>query len=146
MDRLLIEEKIESLRRCVRRIEDKRVATVKEREDDWDTQDILSVNLTRAVQLCVDIAAHIIAETDEPSPNTMAEGFDRLHDIGLLPAELSNTLKGAVGFRNVAIHAYRSIDWSIVHSITHDRLDDFRQFARLIMAHLDRQSQPTDYD
>ena len=42
MDRLLIEEKIESLRRCVRRIEDKRVATVKEREDDWDTQDILS--------------------------------------------------------------------------------------------------------
>ena len=94
MDRLLIEEKIESLRRCVRRIEDKRVATVKEREDDWDTQDILSVNLTRAVQLCVDIAAHIIAETDEPSPNTMAEGFDRLHDIGLLPAELSNTLRG----------------------------------------------------
>lgn len=49
MDRELIEEKIESLRRCVRRIEAKRVATVDELESDLDTQDILSVNLTWAV-------------------------------------------------------------------------------------------------
>lgn len=137
MDRGLIEEKIESLRRCVRRIEDKRVATVDDLEADWDTQDILSVNLTRAVQLCVDIAAHLIAETNHPSPDTMAASFDRLHDMGLLPAELTSRLKGAVGFRNVAIHAYRDIDWQIVHAITHKRLGDFRQFARLVMAHLD---------
>jgi len=137
MDRELVEEKIESLRRCVRRIEEKRVETVEELEDDWDTQDILSVNLTRAVQLCVDIAAHLVAETDRPSPNTMAEAFDHLQAMEVLDASLAKRLKGAVGFRNVAIHAYRSIDWEIVHTITHDRLDDFRQFARSVLAFLD---------
>lgn len=133
MDRELIEEKIESLRRCVRRVEDKRVGSVEELERDLDRQDIITVNLTRAVQLCVDIAAHLISEDDGTPPDTMAEGFDRLHDMGVLPAELARRLKGAVGFRNVAVHAYCSIDWQIVHSITHDRLEDFRRFARAIL-------------
>lgn len=138
MDRELIEEKLESLRRCVRRVEEKRVSSVEELEKDWDTQDILSVNLTRAVQLSVDIGAHLVAASEQPSPDTMAEAFGRLRDMGLLPGDLADRLKGAVGFRNVAIHAYRSIDWAIVHTITHERLDDFREFARLVMARLDR--------
>jgi uncharacterized protein YutE (UPF0331/DUF86 family) len=136
MDRELIEEKIESLRRCVHRIEKKRVASAEELENDWDTQDILSVNLTRAVQLCVDIASHLISESEHRAPDTMAEAFDRLHDMGLLSADLTRHLQGAVGFRNIAIHAYRSIDWHIVHSITHERLDDFRRFARAVMTHV----------
>jgi len=141
MDRELIEEKIESLRRCVWRIEEKRVSTVEELENDWDTQDILSVNLTRAVQVCVDIAAHLVAETNRPSPDTMAGAFDQLREMGVLSAALADRLKGAVGFRNVAIHAYRSIDWTIVHTITHDRLDDFRQFARAVLDEIDTSSE-----
>lgn len=137
MDRALITDKLESLRRCVRRVEEKRVSTVEALRDDWDTQDILSVNLTRAVQICVDVAAHLVAETDRPSPDTMAEAFDHLHDMGVLAGDLADRLKGAVGFRNVAIHAYRDIDWRIVHTITHERLDDFRQFARYVLDALD---------
>ena len=95
------------------------------------------MNLTRTVQLNVDIGAHIVAESDRPSPDTMVEAFGRLHDMGLLPGDLANRLKGAVGFRNVAIHAYRSIDWAIVYTITHERLGDFRTFARLVVAHRD---------
>lgn len=139
MDRELILEKIESLRRCVRRVEDKRVASVEKLESDWDRQDIITVNLTRAVQLCVDIAAHLISEDDGAPPDTMAEGFDRLREMGVLPDALARRLKGAVGFRNVAVHAYRSIDWQIVHSITHERLDDFRQFARSVLEFLNEQ-------
>jgi uncharacterized protein YutE (UPF0331/DUF86 family) len=105
MDRELIEEKIESLRRCVRRVQDKRAETVEQLENDWDTQDILSVNLTRAVQLCVDIAAHLLSETDRPAPETMAEAFEHLQEMGVLDAPLAKRLQGAVGFRNVAIHA-----------------------------------------
>lgn len=55
----------------------------------------------------------------------MAEGFDRLYAMEVLSEGLTRRLKGAVGFRNVAVHAYRSIDWTIVHTIAHERLDDF---------------------
>ena len=139
MDAELILEKIESLRRCVQRAEDKRGDSVEDLERDWDRQDIITVNLTRAVQLCVDIAAHLISEDDGAPPDTMTEGFDRLHEMGVLSATLAQRLQGAVGFRNVAVHAYRSIDWQIVHSITHERLDDFRRFARAVLDFVEKQ-------
>lgn len=69
----------------------------------------------------------------------MTEGFDRLHEMGGLSEEVAGRPKGAVGFRNVAVHAYRSIDWQIVHSITHERLDDFQQFARSVPDVLDEE-------
>ena len=138
MDRTLIDEKLESLRRCVRRIESKRPDRAERLKSDWDLQDIIALNLTRAVQLCVDIAAHLIAESEQPPPDTMAESFDRLRDMEVITNDLARRLKGAVGFRNIAVHQYASVDWTIVHAIVHDHLDDFRQFAQAVVARLDR--------
>lgn len=56
MDKLILAEKLEALRRCVHRVEARRTAAVAALEVDVDAQDILSLNLTRAVQLCVDVA------------------------------------------------------------------------------------------
>ena len=58
MDRLILAEKLESLRRCVARIERWRVDSSETLAADVDAQDILALNLTRAVQLCVDMAVH----------------------------------------------------------------------------------------
>jgi len=66
MDREVIEQKLESLRRCVLRIQDKCPPSAEGLVDDVDLQDILSLNLSRAVQLCVDISAHIIARKSIP--------------------------------------------------------------------------------
>ncbi|EQD58013.1 protein containing DUF86 [mine drainage metagenome] len=100
-----------------------------------DAQDIVAVNLTRAVQLCVDIASHWIAASGLPAPQTMGEAFARLADAGVLDAGLAQRLRGAVGFRNVAVHSYRAIDWQIVHTIVQRHLDDFGAFALEAMRH-----------
>jgi hypothetical protein len=70
--RRVIFDKLESLRRCVQRVEDKRPDDPEVLLTDWDLQDILSLNLMRAVHLCVDVAAHVIASLDAPPPDTMA--------------------------------------------------------------------------
>ena len=49
MDQSLIEEKLEALQRCIRRIEEKRPSAAKILATDSDLQDIISLNLTRAV-------------------------------------------------------------------------------------------------
>jgi len=54
--------------------------------------------------------AHWIVGLDVPPPQTMGETFDRLSQAGVLDGELATRLKKAVGFRNVAVHDYRSID------------------------------------
>ena len=99
---------------------------------DRDAQDVLALNLTRAVQLCVDIGLHLLAEAGLPVPDTMAGTFDRLADAGLLDTELAARLRPAVGFRNLAVHRYDDIDWSIVHAVRTERLADFAEFARQV--------------
>jgi uncharacterized protein YutE (UPF0331/DUF86 family) len=132
MDGLILADKLDSLRRCLERIEARRAETPEELARDPDRQDIVSLNLARAVQLCVDMAVHVLASRGRAGPRTMGEAFDQLADERLVSAEVCRSMRAAMGFRNVAVHSYRSIDWRIVHSITHERLGDFRAFAAAI--------------
>ena len=108
MDRQVIEQKLESLRLCLKRVQQKTPQSVAELSGDADAQDVITLNLTRAVQLCVDIGAHLIAESDHPAPDTMGQTFDTLTRMGLIAPELALRMKKAVGFRNIAIHKLRS--------------------------------------
>lgn len=129
MDQAIIAEKLESLRRCVRRIEEKRPASVEELKASPDLQDIISLNLTRAVQVAVDIATHILSDSESPAPETMGQTFRQLAEAGIISQEVATRMIAAVGFRNVAVHSYRPINWDIVHTISHDQTEDFRSFA-----------------
>ena len=105
--------------------------------DEIDLQDILSINLERAVQLCVDVGAHLIADFEVPPPQTMGAVFDILVAEGLVSVETGIALRKAVGFRNLSVHAYDQVDWARVFTIVHERLDDFRYFAQAVVKHLD---------
>jgi len=136
MDREVIEQKLESLRRCIQRIESKCPADVQSLKSDTDLQDIIALNLSRAVQLCVDIGAHLIAEMDTPPPDSMGKTFDTLASNGVIHETLAAQMKKAVGFRNIAVHNYEEIDWAIVYSIASNHLADFKDFARVIASRL----------
>ncbi len=132
MDRVVIEQKLESLRRCLERIASKCPVQPEVLAADPDLQDIVSLNLSRAVQLCVDIGAHLVADLGVPPPETMGQTFDLLAQAGLLGPALAVNLKRAVGFRNIAVHDYQAINWHIVHSIATHHLGDFTEFARVV--------------
>lgn len=103
---------------------------------DIDLQDIISLKLSRAVQISVDIGAHLIAGMEVPLPDTMGQTFDLLAQGGILNKELASRLRKAVGFRNIAVHNYESINWNIVHSIARNQLADFSGFARVVSERL----------
>ena len=138
MDREVIEQKLESLRRCLRRIETKCPSHAPTLVADIDLQDIVSLNLSRAVQVSVDIGAHLIAGMEVPPPDTMGQTFDLLAQEGVLSNELASSLKKAVGFRNIAVHSYESINWDIVHSIVKYHLADFSEFAKIVAMRLEK--------
>lgn len=137
MDRQLIGEKLESLRRCLARIQQRCPTDAETLANDLDAQDIVSLNLTRAVQVSVDIAAHLLASTNQSAPETMAAAFERLASAGWIPDGLAARLKKSVGFRNLAVHNYGAIDWNIVFNICQRHLDDFLEFAALIHRRLE---------
>ena len=132
MDRQVIDQKLESLRRCLLRIQEKFPANAAELQSNFDLQDIIALNLSRAVQLTVDIGSHIISTMNMPAPETMGQTFEILAQQNVLPANVADQLKKSVGFRNIAVHNYEAINWKIVHTIVDEHLEDFTSFAKAV--------------
>jgi uncharacterized protein YutE (UPF0331/DUF86 family) len=89
VDTELVTSKLDSLARCVDRLKAKTPLTLEMLCEDVDAQDIIAVNLERAVQLCVDIALHwIAARSQNPVPESMAESFQIMAKQGVIPETL----------------------------------------------------------
>ena len=138
MDQVIFDQKLESLRRCIKRVEEKTPSDVSQLIKDQDIQDILVLNLTRAVQLCVDIGSHVISESEEPAPTTMGDVFSTLENLGAIKSITCKSMRKAVGFRNIAVHNYDVINWEIVYAICNNPLVDFRRFASEITEYCGR--------
>lgn len=102
--------------------------------DDLDVEEIVVLNLQRAIQATIDLAAHLISGRGWGLPDSLKAHFQILEERKVIDAALSSRLQAMVGFRNVAIHDYRSIDRAILKSILRDRLVDFEAFARAVKA------------
>jgi uncharacterized protein YutE (UPF0331/DUF86 family) len=133
LDRDVIEAKLESLRRCLQRLRGKLPVSADDLARDPDLQDVVALNLIRAVQVSADIAAHIVAERAWRVPATMGDGFLLLAEQGVLTNDTAQRMRAAVGFRNIAVHNYERIDWHIVQVILERHLDDFDTFAAAVV-------------
>lgn len=133
-DNDLLDAKIESLSRCIDRITIHTPTTAEPLRTDYDAQDIIAVNLQRAIQILVDLAGHLIAENGWETPSTMGGSFTVLANQNVLDRDLAERLTRAVGFRNISVHEYQLIDWDRVYTIVTTHLDDFRAAARALTA------------
>jgi len=139
MDKLILFSKLDLLKRCIDRIREKMPDSLEALSSDLDRQDIIVLNLERVVQTSVDIASYIIAEQDVQAPMSMSECFGILNEIKIIDVKLMERMKKSVGFRNIAVHEYRSISWEIVYSNIRENLKEFQEYARQIMQWLEKE-------
>ena len=106
IDRDLVLAKVETLDRCLARI-----AAVRSEANSAlraiDVQDITVLNLQRAVQAMIDVAAHVVASEALGTPDSLGASFTLLERAGILDGELAERMRRMTGFRNVAVHEYR---------------------------------------
>ena len=133
IDKKVIGEKLLSLNRCLERVKLHTPANIEALQSDFDTQDIICLNIQRAVQISVDIAAHILAEQLHEQTPTMAETFLALSRHGLLDSQLASRLAKAVGFRNIAVHEYNTLDMNILYSIITKEIGCFYEFSDAVV-------------
>jgi uncharacterized protein YutE (UPF0331/DUF86 family) len=60
-----------------------------------------------------------------------------LQSRGLIEPELAERLRRMVGFRNIAVHDYQTIDPRIIEAIVAGPVDDLRTFASTIVAYFE---------
>lgn len=124
----LIRRKLTELAQYVTQAEEYRGLTVERYRQDWKTQRIVERTLQIAIEACVDIASHVLADRGLKAPSTYAETFEILVEAGLMSPELGHVMVEMTGFRNIVVHEYTTIDAEIVVRILRHRLADFRRF------------------
>ncbi len=129
MDKEILETKLAALIRCVHRIKSQNISSIEELKNNLDKQEIIILNLQRAVQICVDIGNHILLDYSTETPSTMSETFRKLAQNKLISDSTAENLSHAVGFRNIAVHQYENLDCKIIFAIITKHLDDFKVFA-----------------
>jgi uncharacterized protein YutE (UPF0331/DUF86 family) len=133
VNRTLVREKLDSAMLCVSRIRSKLPKNQKDFLIDVDLQDIVSVNLERAVQSCVDVAAHLVSYGNLPSVGTMADAFRALESAKILTQECCEKMRKAVGLRNLLVHQYKKIDWNLVWKVSDQNLNDIVEFCTQVL-------------
>jgi uncharacterized protein YutE (UPF0331/DUF86 family) len=130
VDRHLAAAKLAELSDRIERVRTRCPASVDELRHDRDALDLVSFNLMLAIQSCADIASHLIADEGWPSAMSLAGGFTRLRDEGVISAPTTDALCRAVGLRNVVAHGYAGINPAMVHAAAITGVRDLEAFAR----------------
>ena len=134
VDRDIVLEKIGQIQNCLKRIREKTKGDETTLEN-LDTQDIFVLNLQRAIQSSLDLAAHIISDEGLGLPDDLRANFILLEKAGIIGKTLSDHLQNMVGFRNIAVHEYSLIDVEILKSILSQHLKDLEVFYAAVLKH-----------
>lgn len=131
-DKDIILAKTGNIQRCLRRIKE---ATNLNPEslNDIDKQDIFVLNLQRATEAAIDIAAHIAASEGLGLAAAIKDNFRFLNEAGIIDNNLLKKMQSMVGFRNIAVHDYQSINVNILKSILVGNLKDLEEFYTAVL-------------
>jgi len=121
--------KVDSIERCLKRIRQEYDATGGDIDSDLSHQDALILNLLRACETSISLAMHVVRARQIGLPQGSRDAFFLLGEAGMIPKELARSMMAMVGFRNIAVQNYQSVDPEILTSIVRDRLTNFEMFS-----------------
>lgn len=128
----LIRARCQEIEESLTRLEHTRKKPKEEFLKNRDEQDIASYRLLVAIEAALNLCYHVAAKRLKKVPEEYAECFAILSDAGIIPADLSERLQKTARFRNLLVHMYWKIDYSIVYEIIHNNLKDLSHFSKII--------------
>jgi len=130
----LIAKKLALIETCVREL--RTLARPEEIARDVREERFAEHTLQMAIQAALDVASHIVSDERLGEPRTNRELFDLLARRGWLDDDLATTMRRMVGFRNILVHGYDTVDVNIVRDVLEHRLDDLLAFVAAIRTRL----------
>lgn len=97
---------------------------------DGETDAIRRRHLVQTTaQICIDLAAHVIASEGYRVPATYADSFTVLREESVIDEQVAARLRGLAGMRNLIVHLYAEVDDDRVAAEVVAGLDDVDAFA-----------------
>ncbi len=139
VDRLLIGRKFAQMDTYLKQLRDFSGVSLNQYKKDWKIQRIVERTLHILIEVCIDIANHIISDRGMRLPTGYADTFTVLMENKVMSRKLGESLEKMAKFRNIIVHQYETIDPTIVVSILHRNLRDFEKYKRAIIKFLSSQ-------
>lgn len=128
----VILNKVSVIERCLSRIR-----TVYDSNEsnltDFTKQDSIVLNIQRACEASIDLAMHLSAVNQFGLPQKSQEVFELLFTNDVITKETAANMNAMVGFRNIAVHNYQTININILKKIIENNLNDFTDFTKQIL-------------
>ena len=137
VDKTLILRKLAELEDYLDQIREFSSVSLDEYTGDWKTQRIVERTLQIMIEVCADIAGHVISDEKLRIPVSYADAFRSLFEAGMIASETRDVMEKMAKFRNIVVHQYERIDAEIVVLILRQHLDDFLVFRDAVLKMLD---------
>jgi uncharacterized protein YutE (UPF0331/DUF86 family) len=133
VDKTLILRKLAELEEYLGQVKEYASITVDRYSKDWKAQRIVERTLQMMIEICADVAGHIISDKGYRVPATYADTFRVLYENDMLNKELFETMEKIAKFRNIIVHHYDKVDAEIVVRILKKDLKDFSAYKDAII-------------
>jgi len=136
VDKRLVGRKLAQIDTYLNQIKEFSKISLSRYKTDWKTERIVERTLQILIEVCIDIANHIISDKGMRLPTGYADTFKVLAENKVIGKKLSEELEEMAKFRNVVVHQYETIDPAIVVSILHRNLGDLEKYKKAILQYL----------
>ncbi len=93
-------------------------------------------SLQEAIEACLDIGSHIIAEKGFRRPEDYKDIYKVLEEERIIDPALSAKLQEMAQFRNLLVHRYARIDTKRIFIIMSEDMKDIQEFAKRILNYI----------
>ena len=125
--------KAATIERCVKRAREEYHRDPATFATDFTRQDAAILNIQRACEAALDMGQHLIRRERLGVPQSARDVFALLAQGGWIEAALADGLKRMVGFHNIAVHDYQSLQLPITVAIIRKHLDEFLQYSQCVL-------------
>jgi uncharacterized protein YutE (UPF0331/DUF86 family) len=132
VDNTLLAAKIAAVRDAAARIAEVLPSDRSQFLRNRTTREVVLLNLFVAIQECMSLAAHWLADEGLDVPPTYGDVFRKLGEREVIGSDLATRLAAASGFRNLVAHQYGALDWARVYDIAADGLSDLLRFCDVL--------------
>ena len=96
-------------------------------------QDAAILNIQRACEAALDMGHHLIRRESLGLPQSSRDVFELLASAHWLEPAVAQAMKHMVGFRNIAVREYQTLQLPIMVNIIERHLDEFLAFSRQML-------------
>ena len=125
--------KAASIERCVRRAREEYEHDPASFAEDFTRQDAAILNIQRACEAALDMGQHLIRRERLGVPQSARDVFALLADGHWIESALADALKRMVGYRNIAVHEYQTLQLPITVAVITRHLDEFLDYSKSIL-------------